>query len=140
MCISLVNTCHFSGTLLPSYVNKRYNSNMTECLSYFKILLYKMLEDACHFYILWQAISHFYENDTILLCSWLLKVIINFALGTYSISIRNSSSFNFLKPQVFIYFGSVFCVCVLLIQYTNLWPCRPVIKPSLLTILVFICV
>ncbi len=45
------NTFHFSGTLLPSCVNRKYNSNVTGCLSYLKILHYKMLQDACHFCI-----------------------------------------------------------------------------------------
>ncbi len=32
-----------------------------------KILHYKVLQDVCHFHILWQALGNFYENDTILL-------------------------------------------------------------------------
>ncbi len=45
------NTFHFSGTLLPSCVNRRYNSNVTRCLIYLKILHYKVLQDACRPYI-----------------------------------------------------------------------------------------
>ncbi len=55
LCISLVRQIgfpiHFIGTLLPSCVNSRYNSHVTGCLSYLKILHYKVLQDACHFYI-----------------------------------------------------------------------------------------
>ncbi len=45
------NTFNFSGTLLHSCVNRRYNSNVTGCLSYLKILHYKVLQDTSHFYI-----------------------------------------------------------------------------------------
>ncbi len=42
-------------------------------LSYLKVLHYKVLQDACHFYIQWQTSGNFYENDTILLFPWLIK-------------------------------------------------------------------
>ncbi len=45
---SFPNTFHFGGMLIPSCVNRRYMSNVTRCLSYLKILHYKVLQDACH--------------------------------------------------------------------------------------------
>ncbi len=47
------NAFQFSDTLLPSCVvfNRRYISNVTGCLSCLKILHYKVLQEACHFYL-----------------------------------------------------------------------------------------
>ncbi len=43
------NIFHFNGTLLPSCVNRRYNSNVTGRPSHLKILHYKVLQEALSF-------------------------------------------------------------------------------------------
>ncbi len=85
---------------------------MTGYMSYLKILHYQVLQDACHFYIYWEALGHFYENDTILLFLWLLMRVytptllgwrISWWRGTISIltivQTWNSISFISWKPS-----------------------------------------
>ncbi len=61
----LPNTFHFSGTLRPSFVNRRYYSNVTGCLPYLKILHNKVLQDACIFTFNVRHTVIFFDNDTL---------------------------------------------------------------------------
>ncbi len=58
------NAFHFSGKLLPSCVDRIYNSNVTGCLSYLTILHYKVLQDAWQYVIFAKMTQYCYSPDS----------------------------------------------------------------------------